>query len=99
MKEQFLICREEELYLMKFYKMLAVKGIYDGSSVQLLEKIKNSKRYKVIITFVEELKGSREESELRDFAAQTTSLEFWNDNREDIYQDYLSKPKTKAAKK
>lgn len=73
--------------------MLAVKGIYDGSRIQLLEKIKNRKRYKVIITFVEEMEGSREESELRDFSAQTKSLEFWNDKREDIYQDYLSKPK------
>jgi hypothetical protein len=73
--------------------MLAVKGIYDGSRIQLLEKIKGRKRYKVIITFVEEMEGNREESELRDFAAQTKGLEFWNDEREDIYQDYLSKPK------
>ena len=77
--------------------MLAVKGFYDGNSVQLLEKVKDRKRYKVIITFVEEMEGSNEQGELRDFAAQTKGLEFWNDGREDIYQDYL--PKTKRAKK
>ncbi len=73
--------------------MIAVKGIYDGNGIQLLEKINNRKRYKVIITFVEELEGSREESELRNFSAQTKGLEFWNDAGEDIYQDYLTKPK------
>jgi hypothetical protein len=77
--------------------MLAVKGIYDGSRIQLLEKIKNTKRYKVIVTFVEEMEDSKEEDELRKFSAQTKALEFWNDSREDIYQDYLSK--SKAPKK
>jgi hypothetical protein len=44
----------------------------------------------VIITFVG---GSNEESELRNFSAQTNGLEFWEDDREDIYQDYLPKAK------
>jgi hypothetical protein len=73
--------------------MLAVKGIYDGSRIQLLEKIKNRKRYKVIVTFVEEMEGTSEESELRNFSAQTKGLEFWQNEKEDIYQDYLPKPK------
>jgi hypothetical protein len=46
---------------------------------------------------VEEMKGSNEENELRSFSAQSKGLEFWEDKREDIYQDYL--PKSKRAKK
>ncbi len=30
-----------------------------------------------------------EDSELRDFTSQTEGLEFWNDEKEDIYKDYL----------
>jgi len=32
-----------------------------------------------------------EESELRDFTAQTSGLMFWNDVREEVYQDFLLK--------
>jgi hypothetical protein len=93
----FLLLPPFDLYLVKITSMLAVKGIYDGSRIQLLEKIKDHKRYKVIITFVEEMKGSNEENELRSFSAQSKGLEFWEDKREDIYQDYLHK--SKRAKK
>ena len=73
--------------------MLTVKGIYDGKTITPLEKIKSGKRYKVIITFVEEIKNQQEVLELRNFAAQTSGLQFWEDKREDIYQDYLPKNK------
>lgn len=66
--------------------MIAVEGIYDGSKVVALEKIPFKKSYKVIITFVEEIDESEE---VRDFAAQTDGFDFWHDEREDIYQDYL----------
>ena len=66
--------------------MLAVNGIYDGKSIQLTEAISEKKKFKVIVTFIEELS---EEDEIRNFSAQTTSFDFWNDKREDIYQEFL----------
>jgi predicted transcriptional regulator len=67
--------------------MLAVKGIYDGKSVKLLDKLTDHRKYKVVVTFLEEIETTDEE--LRDFTSQTTGLDFWNDPKEDIYQDYL----------
>ena len=67
--------------------MIAIEGIYDGKNFIALEKVTVFKRYKVIITFVEEID---EAEELRDFTAQTDSFEFWNNTEEDIYQDYLT---------
>ncbi len=66
--------------------MLTVEGVYDGKYFRVLEKIPFKKNYKVIITFVEEID---EPSDIREFSAQTDGLEFWHDEREDIYQDYL----------
>ena len=68
--------------------MLAIKGIYDGKKIVPLEKFPVNKQYKVIITFIEEID---EDTALRDFSSQTDALSFWHDEREDIYQDYLSK--------
>lgn len=67
--------------------MLAVRGIYDGKSVKLLDKLTVRKKYKVVVTFLEEIEPTDEE--LRDFTSQTTGLDFWEDPREDIYQDFL----------
>ena len=69
--------------------MLAIKGIFDGKHVKFLEKTPKEKKFKVIVTFVEEI---NEDSELRDFTSQTEGLEFWNDERENIYQDFLPTP-------
>lgn len=69
--------------------MLSVKGVYDGKNILPIEKLKEKKRYKVIITFVEEIKGNQEINTLREFASQTKALDFWKDSKEDIYQDYL----------
>lgn len=66
--------------------MLTVEGIYDGRNFIALEKFPKEKRFKVMITFVEDLD---EIEELRDFSANSDSFEFWNDPREDLYQDYL----------
>ncbi len=70
--------------------VIAVKGIYDGNNVQLLGKKPTTKKYKVVVTFVEELD---EHEDIRTFASRTTGLEFWNDEREDLYQDFLPKSK------
>ncbi len=67
--------------------MLTVEGIYDGKTFVALEKFPKEKRFKVMITFVEELD---ETEELRNFSANNESFEFWHDSREDIYQDFLS---------
>ena len=68
--------------------MLAIKGIYDGEKIVPLEKFPVSKQYKVIIAFIEEID---EDTAPRDFASQTDVLSFWHDEREELYQDYLSK--------
>lgn len=66
--------------------MLAIQGIYDGDKFVALENFPSDKRFKVIITFVEEID---EAEEIRGFSAQTNTFEFWGDEREDIYQDHL----------
>jgi len=66
--------------------MQTIEGVFDGKTFIPLEKIPVSKKYKVIITFVEEIE---ETEEVRSLSAQTDGFEFWEDEREDIYQDYL----------
>jgi hypothetical protein len=66
--------------------MNAIRGIYDGEKFIPLENFSVKKKYKVIITFLEEID---EDEGLRDFSAQTDAFSFWEDEREDLYQDYL----------
>jgi hypothetical protein len=73
--------------------MLAVRGIYNGKTVKITDRITEKKKYKVVVTFLEEIQ--QPDNGLRDFSAQTAGLDFWEDNREDIYQDYLQ-PKFKV---
>jgi hypothetical protein len=68
--------------------MIAVHGIYDGKAVKITDKITEKKKYKVVITFIEEIQ--QHDNDLRDFSAQTRGLDFWQDSKEDIYQDYLT---------
>jgi len=70
--------------------MLTVKGIYNGSEFIALENFPKNKNFKVIITFVEELD---ENEEIRDFSSQMNALGFWKDEREDLYQDFLTAEK------
>jgi hypothetical protein len=72
--------------------MLSVNGIYDGKSVKITDIITEKKKYKVVITFIEEL--HQYDNDLRDFSAQTRGLDFLEDPREDLYQDFLT-PKSK----
>lgn len=71
--------------------MLAVKGIYDGKSVRLLDDFTDKKKYKVVVTFLEEIETV--DLELRDFTSQTSGFDFWNSSKEDIYQDFLQPQK------
>ena len=76
--------------------MLSVTGIYDGKSIYPTEAIREQKKYKVIITFVEELDNAEaEELAIRNFGTNNASLSFWNNTDEDIYQDYLTNPSSK----
>lgn len=67
--------------------MLAVKGIYDGKNILLAEKINETRKFRVVVIFVEEL--DQNDNDSRNFSAQTSGLDFWRDEKEDIYQDYL----------
>jgi hypothetical protein len=71
--------------------MLALKGIYDGKNVRLFEPLTDNKKYKVVVTFIEEIND--EAQELRTFASGVKDFTFWESEKEDLYQDYL-KPKS-----
>lgn len=66
--------------------MLAIPAIYEGGKFFPLEEIPAKGKFKVIITFVESMD---DEEELRNVAAQTDALSFWEHEDEDIYQDFL----------
>jgi len=68
--------------------MLSIAGIYDGKAIIPTEKIKEKNRYKVIITFVEQIED-KEVEETRLMSSQTNSFGFWEDAKEDLYQDFL----------
>ena len=70
--------------------MLAIKGIYDGNKVIPLEELPPDKKFKVLITLLEEIDS---DEEIRDFSSNTDAFDFWNDKRENIYQDYLVRDK------
>lgn len=61
--------------------MLAVRRIYDGKSVRIIDRITEKKRYRVVVTFIEEL--SQNDNDLRDFSAQTSGLDFWEDSKQE----------------
>jgi len=73
--------------------MLSVNGIYDGKTVKITDRITEKKKFKVVVTFIEELE--QVDYDLRSFSAQTSGLDFWEDPRENIYEDFVTKPKTK----
>ncbi len=68
--------------------MQTIQGLFDGKTFVALEKVPVSKKYKVIITFVEEID---ETEEVRNLTAQTDGFGLWEDEGEDIYQDYLAR--------
>ena len=71
--------------------MLTYKGIYDGNKIEPVERISTHKKYKVIITFIEEIKEVSNNKKLREFSSQMDSFDFWKSKKEDIYQDYLTR--------
>jgi len=69
--------------------MLAIKGIYDGKSIIPLDRIDIKTKSKVIITFVEDIDDTEIE-EIRGISSSADGFDFWSDEREDLYQEYLS---------
>ncbi|MBI3192943.1 MAG: hypothetical protein HYZ34_00590 [Ignavibacteriae bacterium] len=70
--------------------MQAIKGIFNGKTIIALEKFPSKKKHKVLITFLEEVS---EEEDLRSFVSTSNAFSFWEDGREDLYQDHLKKVK------
>lgn len=67
--------------------MFAIKGIFDGTSIIPIDKIPYQKKTRVVITFIDE---PYDELDLvREITSNPDGFDFWNDEKEDIYQDYL----------
>ncbi|MEQ9425876.1 MAG: hypothetical protein RJQ09_15740 [Cyclobacteriaceae bacterium] len=66
--------------------MVTIKGISDGQQITPLEELPQ-KKYKVLITLLEEVDELEEE---RIFSSNLKAFEFWNNPKEDLYQDYLT---------
>ena len=75
--------------------MRTVKGIYENGKIKLLEKVRFKTSKKVLITFLEEEKKSEEEQVRNLSLTQPTDFlnEYLQDEREDLYQDYIAKIK------
>ncbi len=71
--------------------VFAVHGLYDGKRVKISEPVNKNKKYRVVVTFLEELPD--EEQEIREFASRTESFDFWENTAEEIYQDCISQKK------
>lgn len=70
--------------------MIAIKGIYDGKNVIPLESLPENKKYKVLITLLEEFDN---DEEIRNFTSQDDAFSFWNSEKENIYQDFILRDK------
>ena len=68
--------------------MVAVRGIFNGLNIQLLEEVEVKANTMVLVTFLEEVNP---ESELRDMTSKPSGFQFWENPAEDIYQDYFEK--------
>lgn len=55
--------------------MVTIAGIYDVKANNHIDRI---------------VKDSCDESQFRKFSSDSSSMIFWNNPKEDIYQDYLS---------
>lgn len=67
--------------------MIAIRGIFDGKTIKALENIPVSGTSKVIITFLDTI--DIEAEEIRKLSSQSDAFDFWENENEDIYQDYL----------
>ena len=70
--------------------MIAIKGIYDGKKVIPLEPLPENKKYKILITLLEEFDSNEE---IRGFTSQEDAFSFWYNEKENIYQNYILRDK------
>ncbi|MCY7420544.1 MAG: DUF104 domain-containing protein [Chitinophagaceae bacterium] len=71
--------------------MKTVKGVYENGEIKLLEKTSIAGSKKVLVTFIDE-EEENEETAIRDISLQYSSQtleDYINDEREDLYQDFL----------
>jgi hypothetical protein len=54
--------------------MVAVRGIFNGQNIQLLEKVEVKANTMVLVTFLEE---ANPEAEVREMTSKPTGFEFW----------------------
>ena len=70
--------------------MLSVKAVYDGINLQLFENVKIEKPQQVIITFLGHQAVANDaisNSEIQQIISTSPSLDFLNNDAEDIYTD------------
>lgn len=75
--------------------MTTVKGIYENGKIKLFEKIRFKTGKNVLITFLEEDRPNEDEL-LRSLSLTQPDnflKEYLEDEREDLYQDYVEKIK------
>jgi hypothetical protein len=70
-------------------KHVCNNGIYDGKTVKLTGKFKDYRKYRVVVTFIEEL--PEEDKMTKAFSSNVDGMELWEIKAEDLYQDYLTK--------
>jgi len=68
--------------------MLSVRGIYESNSIRLLDEVPINKTSNVIITFLEDFNSS-EELSIRSFSSNMEGFDFWENEKEDLYQDFI----------
>ncbi len=69
--------------------MKTVKGVYENGEIKLLEKSPVTGTKKVLVTFFD---TDEDEEEIRSSTLNKLSIsfkEYLNDEREDLYQEYL----------
>jgi hypothetical protein len=68
--------------------MISVRGFFDGKVARPLEKLSSMSKRKVIITFIDD-ETDFESEEIRKMSLNQSDFDFWNDEEEDIYGEYL----------
>ncbi|MDX2188813.1 MAG: hypothetical protein SFY32_03025 [Bacteroidota bacterium] len=68
--------------------MLSIKGIYDEGKFLPLEKFHSKKKLNIIITILDEI-SDKEDLEIRNMTSDTQSFDFWENDSENLYQEYL----------
>lgn len=60
--------------------------LVDAQDGETLEQV-----YQMLLERLQPLSDEEQEEEIRHFYADSGSFSFWEDKREDLYQDYLQK--------